>query len=40
MTKSVFITGTGTDIGKTYTSALIMKKLLQEKYNACYFKPV
>lgn len=40
MNKSVFITGTGTDIGKTYTSALIMKKLLEEKYNACYFKPV
>lgn len=40
MNKSVFITGIGTDIGKTYTSALIMKKMLQEKYNACYFKPV
>lgn len=40
MNKSIFITGTGTDIGKTYTSALIMKKLLNEKYNACYFKPV
>lgn len=40
MNKSIFITGTGTDIGKTYTSALVMKKLLNEKYNACYFKPV
>lgn len=40
MTKSVFIAGVGTDIGKTYVSALIMKKLINEKYNACYFKPV
>lgn len=40
MAKSVFITGVGTDIGKTYVSALIMKKLINEKYNACYFKPV
>lgn len=40
MHKKIFITGTGTDIGKTYVSALLMKKLISEKYNACYFKPV
>lgn len=40
MSKSIFITGTGTDIGKTYVSALIIKKMIQEKMNACYFKPV
>ena len=40
MSKSIFITGTGTDIGKTYISALIMKKMISENMNACYFKPV
>ncbi len=40
MSKSIFITGTGTDIGKTYVSALIMKKMINENMNACYFKPV
>lgn len=40
MNKSIFITGTGTDIGKTYISALIMKKMIRENMNACYFKPV
>ena len=28
MSKNLFITGTGTDIGKTFVSALIVKKLL------------
>ncbi len=40
MSKSIFITGTGTDIGKTYVSALIMKKMINENMNSCYFKPV
>lgn len=40
MSKSIFITGTGTDIGKTYISALIMKKMINNNINACYFKPV
>ncbi len=40
MSKSIFITGTGTDIGKTYVSALIMKQMINENMNACYFKPV
>ena len=29
MSKAVFITGTGTDMGKTYLSGLIVKKLAQ-----------
>lgn len=33
MSKSIFITGTGTDIGKTYVSALIVKKLRQREIN-------
>ncbi len=35
--KSIFITGTGTDVGKTYVTALIVKKLA-EKASAGYFK--
>lgn len=27
MGKGIFVTGTGTDIGKTYVTALIVKKL-------------
>ena len=40
MTKKIFITGTGTDIGKTYVSALIVKKMREAGYNCGYFKPV
>ena len=40
MSKNVFITATGTDIGKTYVSALIVKKMREEGYNCGYFKPV
>lgn len=40
MSKSIFITGTGTDIGKTYVSALIMETMINKNINACYFKPV
>ena len=40
MTKSVFITATGTDIGKTYISALILKELRKNNFNCGYFKPV
>ncbi|MCT4660463.1 MAG: dethiobiotin synthase [Tissierellales bacterium] len=39
MTKSIFITGTGTDIGKTYVSALIAKKLSKSNTNVSYYKP-
>lgn len=40
MTKKIFITGTGTDVGKTYISALIVKKMRESGYNCGYFKPV
>ncbi|MGO1580889.1 MAG: dethiobiotin synthase [Peptoniphilaceae bacterium] len=38
MTKSIFITGTDTDIGKTYVTGLIFKKLIEEKKKAIYYK--
>ena len=37
---SLFITATGTDIGKTYISALLIKKMRENGYNCGYFKPV
>lgn len=40
MTKKLFITATGTDIGKTYVSALIIKKMRESGFNCGYFKPV
>ncbi len=39
MSKGIFITGTGTDVGKTYVTALIVKKLRQNGINAGYYKP-
>lgn len=39
MSKSLFITGTGTDIGKTYITALIVKKLIANNVKVAYFKP-
>lgn len=39
MTKAIFITATGTDVGKTYISALIVKKLRDIGLNCGYFKP-
>lgn len=38
MAKKVFITGTGTDVGKTYVSGLILKKLNEAGLNAAYYK--
>ena len=38
MSKAVFITGTGTDMGKTYLSGLIVKKLAQAGKNPAYYK--
>ncbi|MDD5899624.1 MAG: dethiobiotin synthase [Lachnospiraceae bacterium] len=38
MGKSLFITGTGTDIGKTYVSALLVKKLKECGVAAAYYK--
>ena len=39
MTKGIFITATGTDVGKTYVSALILKKLKESGVNCGYYKP-
>ena len=38
MSKKLFITGTGTDVGKTYVTGLILKKLNDNHKNAAYFK--
>lgn len=38
MSKKLFIVGTGTDVGKTYITGLIIKKLVQNKKNAAYYK--
>lgn len=40
MSKNIFITATGTDVGKTYVSALIVKKMREMGFNCGYFKPV
>ena len=40
MTKGIFITATGTDVGKTYVSALLVKKLIDDGINCGYYKPV
>ncbi|MHC1722633.1 MAG: dethiobiotin synthase [Aminipila sp.] len=37
--KGIFITGTGTDMGKTYVSGLIVKELRDNHINAGYYKP-
>lgn len=38
MSKAIFITGTGTDVGKTFVTGLILKKLNENGKNAAYFK--
>ena len=38
MGKALFITGTGTDIGKTYVTGLIVKKLTDAGLRAGYYK--
>lgn len=40
MTKGIFITATGTDVGKTYVSALLVKKMKEFGLNCGYYKPV
>ncbi|MEE3776317.1 dethiobiotin synthase [Campylobacter sp. CX2-4080-23] len=40
MSKKIFITGTGTDVGKSYISALVVKKMREFGLNVGYFKPV
>ena len=34
MAKGIFVTGTGTDVGKTYVTALIVKKLADASMQA------
>ncbi|PPS22431.1 dethiobiotin synthase [Brachyspira murdochii] len=38
MAKALFITATGTDIGKTYVSALICKQMKEEGFDIGYYK--
>lgn len=38
MSKKLFITGTGTDVGKTYVTGLILKKLKESGRSAAYYK--
>ena len=38
MAKKIFITGTGTDVGKTYVTGLIVKKLKESGMNAAYYQ--
>ena len=38
MAKGIFVTGTGTDVGKTYVTALIVKKLVDAGIHAGYYK--
>ena len=40
MSKALFVTGTGTDTGKTYVTGLIVKKLQEAKKNPAYYKAV
>lgn len=38
MSKALFVTGTGTDTGKTYVTGLIVKKLQEAQKNPAYYK--
>ena len=38
MSRAVFVTGTGTDTGKTYITGLIVKKLQEAGKNPAYYK--
>ena len=39
MTKGIFVTATGTDIGKTFISGLLVKKMRDLGFNCGYYKP-
>lgn len=39
MTKGIFVTATGTDVGKTFISALLVKKVRELGKNCGYYKP-
>lgn len=38
MSKNIFVTGTGTDVGKTYVTGLLLKKLHEIGVKAAYYK--
>ena len=38
MSKALFVTGTGTDTGKTYVTGLVVKKLQEAQKNPAYYK--
>ena len=38
MKRGLFVIGTGTDVGKTYVTALLLKQIRQSGINAAYFK--
>ena len=38
MSRKLFVTGTGTDVGKTYVTGLILKKLRESGESAGYYK--
>ena len=38
MSKAIFLTGTGTDIGKTFIAGLIVKKLAGASKNPVHYK--
>lgn len=38
MGKGLFLTGTGTDVGKTFTAGAILKKLIDSGRSAAYYK--
>ena len=40
MTKIIFITGTGTDIGKTYVTGILARYLRNKDLDCRYYKPV
>lgn len=38
LAKGLFVTATGTDVGKTYVTALLLKKLNEENFSCGYYK--
>ncbi|SEL47323.1 dethiobiotin synthase [Ruminococcus albus] len=38
MSKGIFVTGTGTDTGKTYITGLLLKKMKESGYSCAYYK--
>ena len=39
MAKALFVTGTGTDVGKTYVTALMVKKLAESERTLHTIRP-